>query len=158
MGKQKDTKNTFSLIGKFGINSIFFQTLLFLLVFSAAIVVSLLSYSYYTVRQNAKQQLELRTEGMLEKTMESVDHEFVSLNSQLRMLLNDGSLRAIMTAPDLSNDERNYNTVTQMESVKALNESISDIYFYIPTNQQILVSNGFVSNIDVISKNSDLFK
>ena len=156
--ERKNSESIFSLISKFGFNSVFVRTLLFMLVFSAVMLFAVLSYSYYTVRQNARERLELRTESVLEKTQETVDREFESLNSQLRLLLNDDALRAVMTAPNLTNDERNYRVVTQMESVTLLNESVSDIYLYIPTIDQILVGSGLVSKTEVISRNSDLFK
>lgn len=142
MEKDKAISSRFNLVGKYKFKSVFVRILIFLLLYSSLLLAVLYTYNRYIMRKNVEQRLGIRTFAVLEKTQESIDRELHNLSNQIVQLSKDEYIRAVMTAPNIKNSERNYNIVYQLQSVKLVNDLVSGAFLYLPSDDTFYSSEG----------------
>lgn len=142
MTKDRTVNSRFSLVGKYKYKSVFVRILIFLLLYSSLLLAVLYTYNRYIMKKNVEQRLGIRTLAVLEKTQESIDRELHNLSNQIVQLSKDEYIRAVMTAPNIKNSERNYNIVYQLQSVKLVNDLVSGAFLYLPSDDTFYSSDG----------------
>ncbi|MCC8027821.1 MAG: AraC family transcriptional regulator [Clostridium sp.] len=142
MTKDKGVNSKFNLVGKYKFKSVFVRILIFLLLYSSLLLTVLYTYNRYIMRKNVEQRLEIRTLAVLEKTREGIDRELHNLSNQMVQLSKDEYIRAVMTAPNIKNSDRNYNIVYQLQSVKLVNDLVSGAFLYLPSDDTFYSSEG----------------
>jgi len=142
MAKDKAANFRFNLVGKYKYKSVFVRILLFLLLYSSLLLAVLYTYNRYIMKKSVEQRLGLRTLAVLEKTQEGIDRELHNLSNQIIQLSKDEYIRAVMTAPNIKNSERNYNIVYQLQSVKLVNDLVSGAFLYLPSDDTFYSSDG----------------
>lgn len=139
----------------FSSKSIFTRILSILFIFSVITVCIFYYVGYHNIYVEATNQMSIDSHNLLEKANKVTEASFKDLENQMYQLAMNEYIQSEMLAPNIDNSTRNYNIITQLQFVSQSNSLITNVYLYIPTDETIYSSSGFVmTEEDYLNENS----